>query len=148
VNRNICGTLRLVQIALRRGVRRGAERTENPEHLVLLDKAPGLLDRLWRAVAVVESDEVDFAAVDPALIVDHPVKGRLRAPDRGEGGSRTAIGDCLADLDLDVGNTRCRLALGRLRMRSDCPGESGDKHQPQQEHGLSLPISMLILPRC
>jgi len=41
----------------------------------LLDEAARLLDRLRRAVAVVDADEFDLAAVDAAVVVDHAEKG-------------------------------------------------------------------------
>ena len=64
-----------------RKVGRGAERLEQERHLFLLDEPPHLLDRLGRAVGVVDADEIELAAVDPALLVDHLEVGGLRAPD-------------------------------------------------------------------
>ncbi len=127
----------LVEIALHRGVGRGAERAENTKDLVLLDEPPGLLDRLGRAVAVVEGDEIDLTAVDPAGVVDHAVEGRLGVPDRREGRGRAAIGDRLADFDLSVGNPGGGLTLGRPRVSGYRAGNGGDQHQTQQKHGLS-----------
>ena len=129
--------LALVQIALHRGVGRGPERAENTKDLVLLDEPAGLLDRLGRAVAVVEGDEIDLTAVDPAGVVDRAVEGRLGAPDRREGRGRAAIGDRLADFDLSVGNPGGGLTLGRPRVSGYRAGNGRDQHQTQQKHGLS-----------
>src|SRR6202040_2378785 len=126
--------LALVQIPLHRGVGRRAERAENAEDLLLLDEPPGLFYRLGRAVAVVERDELDLAAVDPAGVVDHAEICRLGAPDRGERRGRTAIGYRLADLDLCVGNAGRVLALRRARLSCDRTGNRGDQHEPAQKH--------------
>ena len=53
---------------------------DEEQHLFLLDQLAHLLDRAWRTVAVVQADEVDLAAVDPALIVDHLEVGGLGRP--------------------------------------------------------------------
>src|SRR6185437_4275037 len=63
-------------VLLDRGVGRGAEGLEHERDLVLLDELADHLDGLGRAVAVVVADEVDLAAVDPALVVDLLEVGR------------------------------------------------------------------------
>ena len=69
----------VVEILPDRDVGRCAERAEQERDLLLLDEAAHLLDGLRRAIAVVEADEVDLAAVHPALLVDHLEIGGLRA---------------------------------------------------------------------
>jgi hypothetical protein len=63
---------------------------EQQQHLVLLDELARLLDRLRRAVAVVVADEVDLAAVDAALLVDHLEVRGDRLADRAVGRGRAA----------------------------------------------------------
>src|SRR5438874_13283633 len=46
------------------------ERAEQEGYFIALDKLPGLLHRLGRAVSIVVGDEIDLAAVDAASIVD------------------------------------------------------------------------------
>ena len=87
-----------------RGVGWSAERVEQECDLFILDQSPHLLDRLRRTVAVVEADEIDLAAVDPALFVDHLEIGGLGAADDAIGRGRAAVGHGLPDLDLGVGD--------------------------------------------
>src|SRR5689334_10673237 len=68
----------LVQVAMDCGIGRIAEALKDERNLVLLDQAADLLDRLWRAVAIIQADEIVPAAVDAALLVDHPEVGKLR----------------------------------------------------------------------
>jgi hypothetical protein len=134
--------LALVEVALHRGVGRRAERAEDAEDLVPLDETTGLLDGFGWAVAVIERDELDFATVDPAGVVDHAVIGRLRAPDRRERRGRPAIGDRLPDLDVSVRNAGCRLALGRTRLSCNCADRRCDQHETAQKHRCP-PINVL-----
>jgi hypothetical protein len=76
----------VVEILPDRGVRRRAEAVENEGDPILLDQATDLFDGLGWTVAVVEADEIDLAAVDPALFVDHPEIGGVGAPDHAIGG--------------------------------------------------------------
>ena len=66
-----------VQIVVDRHVRWRAERTKQHEYLVLLDQLAHLLHSLWRTIAVVAADIIDFAAVDAALFVDHGKVGSM-----------------------------------------------------------------------
>ena len=93
-----------VHVFLDRGVRRGAERREDQKHLVALDQLARLLHRLRRAVGVVIGNEVDLAAVDAAIVVDHPHIGAHRLADDAVGRCRPAIRHDVADLDLGVGD--------------------------------------------
>jgi hypothetical protein len=80
--------------------------------MLQLDKAPHLLDRLRRAIAVVQTDEIDLASIDSALIVDHLEIGCFGATNSAEGGSRPAVGYGLADLDFGVGDAGRVLGAG------------------------------------
>ena len=66
----------VVEVAANRQIRRRAERLEHHQHLVFFDQLAHGLDGLWRAITVVAADEVDLAAVDAALVVDHREVGR------------------------------------------------------------------------
>src|SRR5260370_17965347 len=97
---------------------------EDEQHLLLLDQLAHLLHRLGRAVAVVERDEVDLAAVDAALIVDHLEIGGLGPPDRPVGGGGTAIRPDVATLGFAFRHTRALLLLvppGIAPLRTPAP---------------------------
>ena len=96
---------------------RRPQRVEHQEDLVALDQFADLLHRLRRAVAVVIGDEIDLAAVDAALIVDHLEIGFLGLADDAVGGSRAAIGLDIADLDLGVGGAGVVLLLRERSLR-------------------------------
>ena len=91
-----------VAVFVDRGVGRRAERVEQQQHAVAFDQLAHLLDGLRRAVAVVIGNEIDLAAVYPALLVDHVEKGGLRLADHAVGRGRAAIRVRVADLDLGV----------------------------------------------
>ena len=78
-----------------------------------LDQLARQLDRLRRAVAVVVGDEVDLAAVDAALVVDHLEVGGDRLADRAVGRGRPAVRHGVADLDLGVARARVVFLLRR-----------------------------------
>ena len=94
----------VVEILPDRGVGRGAQGVEQERDLLLLDEAADLLDRLGRTVAVVETDQVDLAAVDAARFVDHLEIGGFGLADHAVGRGRPAIGHGLADLDFGIGD--------------------------------------------
>ncbi len=102
-----------VHVFLDRGVAGGAERGENQEDLVALDQLARLLHGLGRAVGVVIGDEVDLAAVDAAIVVDHPEIGAHGLADDAIGRCRPRIRHDVADLDLGVGDARCRISSAR-----------------------------------
>jgi hypothetical protein len=52
-------------------VRRGAQRAEDEGHAFVFDQAARLFHGLRRRVGVVEADQLDFAAIDATLLVDH-----------------------------------------------------------------------------
>src|SRR5205814_8320928 len=104
--------LLLVDVFVNRGVGRGAERVEQQQHAVALDQLAHLLDGLRRAVAVVVGDEVDLAAVDAALLVDHREEGGLGLADDAVGRGRAAIGVGVADLDLAIAGAAVVFFLG------------------------------------
>jgi hypothetical protein len=82
----------VVEILPDRVVRRRAKAAEYEGDLLLLDQAAGLFDGLGRAIAVVEADEIDPAAVNAGDFVDHPEIGGLGAADHAVCGNRAAIG--------------------------------------------------------
>src|SRR6185437_16901343 len=94
-----------VHVLVDRRVARRAERLEQREDLLLLDQLAHDLDRLRRAVAVIQADEVDLAAVDAARRVDGLPVGVDRFADRSVGRSGTTIGIGVAELDLGVAGT-------------------------------------------
>jgi hypothetical protein len=54
----------IVQIPLDRGVGDVAQALEDEGNLILFDESPDLFDRLRRAEAVIEANQVNSAAVD------------------------------------------------------------------------------------
>jgi hypothetical protein len=90
-----------------------AERVEQRQHLVFFDHLAHKLDGFRRAVAVIAGDEVDPAAVDAALFVDHVEIGDFGLADRAVGRGRTAIGHGVAELDFGVAGAWSVLA-GRV----------------------------------
>ena len=88
-----------VHVVLDRGVARRAQAVENQQHTVILDELARLLDGPGRAVAVVVGDEIDLAAVDAALGVDHLEIGSLGLADHAIGGGGSAVRHDVADLD-------------------------------------------------
>ncbi len=102
----------VVQIVLHRDVGRRAERIEQEQHLIFLNQLAHDLDGFWRAVTLVATDEVDLAAVDAALVIDHGEVGRLRLADNAVGGSRATVGHGVADLDLGVADAGSILTGG------------------------------------
>jgi hypothetical protein len=83
----------VIEILPDRSISRRAKAVEYKGDPLQLDQAAGLLDGLGRAVAVVETDEIDLAAVDAARFVDHPEICDLRSADHAIGGSCAAVGD-------------------------------------------------------
>jgi hypothetical protein len=97
------GHLAVVEVFYGRADAGRAERAEHQSHVVLLDQPPGVLDRLGRAVAVIQRDEVDAALVDAAAVVEHLHVGGFGLADLGQGRRRPAVGHDVADLDFVVG---------------------------------------------
>ncbi len=134
-----------VEVLLDRRVGRRAERAGDGEHLVLLDQAARLLDRLGRAEAVVERDHGDLAASHAALVVDHLEVGDLGLGQGDETRQRSAIRHGLAELDFGVAGARIVLLL--------CRGWPREHHHRQQRrcrhadarHG-SLPVLSASMP--
>src|SRR5258707_932055 len=93
-----------IEIFLDGRVRGRAEALEDEGDILLLDQAADLLHRLGRAVAVVQADQIELAAVDAALLVDHVEIGGLGFADGAVSRGRAAMGHGLADLDLAGGD--------------------------------------------
>ena len=118
--------LLLVHVFVDRGVARRAQRVEGAQHFVLLDELSDHLDRLGRRVAVIEADELDLAAVDAALVIDHVPEGYDRLAIDAVGRGRSAIGTGVADLDLTVaGAVVVFLLAERHRRRRNDRGRRG-----------------------
>ena len=114
----------VVEVALDRGVRRRAEGIECRQHLILLDQLAHQFDGLRRAIAVVAGDEVDLAAVDAALLVDHVEVAGLRLADRAVARSRAAVRHGVAELDLGVAGAGSVLARRQSQSAGDDEGGS------------------------
>jgi hypothetical protein len=94
-----------------RRVGRRAQRVVGAQHLVLLDQLADHFDGLGRAVAVVERDELDHAAVDAAPVIDALPVGLFALADHTVGRRRPAVGIGVTDLDLLVGRAVVVLLL-------------------------------------
>jgi hypothetical protein len=88
---------------------RRAQAAKNKCDPLLLDETASLLDGLGRAVTVVEADEIDFAAVDSAGLVDKLEVG-------GFGGGR-----CLRGLAIAL--PRHNLPRVRITEKPDAPAD-------------------------
>src|SRR5213596_1141426 len=78
------------------------------------------ISTVFGAVAVVERDEVDLAAVDPALVVDLLEVGGQGLADRAVRGGRAAVRVRVADLDLGRRDPRpLRSSRPREEQRSE-----------------------------
>src|ERR1700678_1565292 len=96
----------VVHVLPHRRATRRAEAIEQKGDLLLLDQTPRLLDSLGRAIAVVETNQIDLATVHSTLLVDHFEIGEVRLADHAVSRRWAAIGHRLPDLDLGVGDAR------------------------------------------
>ena len=103
-----------VEVFLHSRAGRCAEAVENEQHLLLLDQAAGLLDRLRRRVGIVERDEVDLPSVDAALLIDHLEIGGVHDALCAVGRYGSGIGYRLSDRDLGIA---CPGVVALLRPR-------------------------------
>jgi hypothetical protein len=131
-----------IEVFLNREIGWRAEGADDRKDFVAFNQPAGLLDRLRRAMAVVQRDQVDFAAIDPAFGVDLLKIGRGSAPDGSEARRSTAVRHGLADLDLGVGHPRpiIRILRGRRRGHAQTckrtPCRYGDLHDISLMGGL------------
>ena len=114
-----------VEILLDRRIGGRAERVEHRQHFIALDQLAHLLHRLRGRVGVVVADEVDLAAVDAALFVDHPEVGFLGLADGAVSRRRARIGHDVADLDLGIGRAGVVFLLGESGA-GECGKTDGD----------------------
>ena len=101
-----------IEIFVHGGLRRGAERAEQRQHFFLLDQPPRRLDAFRRAVGVVHGQELDLAAVDAALLVDHLEIGLADPPEHAVERAGTAMRHGLAELDFGVARAGIVFLLG------------------------------------
>ncbi|MGY4499124.1 hypothetical protein ACVWYH_003055 [Bradyrhizobium sp. GM24.11] len=101
-----------VEIFVHGGLRRGAERAIEREHLFLLDEAPRRLDAFRRAVGVVHGEKLDLAPVDAALLVQHLEIGLADPPEHAVERAGAGMRHGLPDLDLGVAGARIVFLLG------------------------------------
>jgi hypothetical protein len=104
-----------IEVFLNGRVRGRADNLEGEQDLVAFDEFAHLLDRFRRTVGVVVLNEVEFTAVDAALLVDHPEIGGLGLSDARIGRCRPAERHGLADLDLGIGCAGVVIFLRRGR---------------------------------
>ena len=94
-----------VHVLVNGGIRRGTQSTHHQQDLFLLDQTTNHFNCLWRAVAIVQTDEVDFASVDAALFVQLFEISRLHFADRAVSRGGSAVGHGLTDFDFRVAGT-------------------------------------------
>ena len=121
-----------IHVFVDRRVWRGAERIENQQHLIALDQFARLLNRLWRAVAVVVADEIDLAAVDAASIVDLLEIRGFGLADHAVGRRGAAIRHDVADLDFGICGAGVVFLLGE---RAGGGGREHDKSGRRDDAG-------------
>ena len=90
----------LVEIFRDRELGGRPDRTEDKGDVLHFDQLARLVPGSPRHEAVVDTDQVDLATIDAALIVDHLHVGLLGQTGSREPGARTGIRHGLADLDL------------------------------------------------
>ncbi len=146
----------LVHVVPDRAVGRGPERAGIQKHLIFLDQLARHLDGLGRRISVVVGDEIDLAAVHPALVVDHLVIGGHRFADRSVGRGGSAVKAGIADLDLGIGDARAVILRGAGRSRREeraaegqrgCGGENCAAGQ-LFHHDFSSPMLVCLLWSC
>jgi hypothetical protein len=104
-------------------------RTESEGDVVHFDQLARLVPGSPCQEAVVDTDQVDLAAIDATLIVDHLHVGLLGQADRREPGARAGIRHGLADLDLAIGHPR--RVLGCRRDRHGAAREQAAEQNPK-----------------
>ena len=75
----------LVQIALDRSIGEIAQALKDESDLVHLDQTPDLLDCFRRAVAIIQADQIDLAAINAASVVEPLEIGKLCPTNRAIG---------------------------------------------------------------
>src|SRR5713226_7883031 len=96
------------------GLRRGAERAEQSQHLLLLHQPPRRFNALRRAIGVVHGEKLDLAPVDAALFVQHLEIGLADPAEHAVERARAAVRYGLTDLDFGIARTRIVFLLGGL----------------------------------
>src|SRR5258708_37260431 len=91
---------------MHRSLRRGAERAEQGQYLLLLDQPPGRLDRLWRTVSIIHGEEFHLASIDAAVFVQHPEIGLAHPTQYAIERAGTAMRHSLSKFDFGVARAR------------------------------------------
>src|SRR6185312_6299703 len=118
---------------------RRAQRVEYEKYLIFFHQFARLFHCLGRVVAVVVRDEVDLAAIDAALVVDHFEVSGLGLADCPVGRGRSGVRHDVADLDFGVGGTGVVFLLRQRRSTDGGDRQSGqDQAQGFQFHGTYL----------
>jgi hypothetical protein len=138
----------IVEIFRNLELRGRANRPESKGDMLHFDKLARLVPGSPRHEAVVDADQVDLAAIDAALIVDHLHVGLLGQTERREPGARTGIRHRLADLDLGIGHPRRVLRGRRHRHRAaeQQAAEQDPKHcapafgVQRRQHDIIVPV--------
>ena len=121
--------LRRDRLRRRRG--RRSDRPDEREHLVVVEKAAGRLDRPLRLVAVVPADELELAALDAAGPVHLAERGKQALPHaEPEGSGRTLEHGRLAEHD-PLGKDAVVAGERRRRQRHGDDAEHGSGRPPR-----------------
>ena len=142
-----CRHLVVVEILPDRGIGWSAERVEEEGDLLLLDEAARLLDRLGRAIAVVDADERELAAVHPALFVDHLEIGGFGAANHAIGRERPAVGHRLADLDFRIGDAGRVLGASSSEASGGICGGGRSRLQQDTTRNHAVPPDDIVVGR-
>ena len=103
--------------------------------LLHFDQLARLVPGAPRHEAVVDADQVDPAAIDAALIVDHLHVGLLGQTGNRESGARTGIRHGLADLDLVIGHPR-RVLGGRRQCHGAAQEQAAEQARKHAAPGI------------
>jgi hypothetical protein len=126
-------------------LRRSADAVENECDAFLFDQTPRLFEGLRRAVGVVDVEEIELAAVDAALLVDHSEVSGLGPPDNAVGGGRPAERDRLAELNFRVRNAgRVFGPRGPEALGGICGGGCSRLHEETTRYHGSLPDDIVV----
>src|SRR5262249_15085233 len=131
----------LVEISRDGELRGRSKRTERKGDVVDFDQLARLHSGPPHQIAVVGADQVDLAAVDAALIVDHLHVALLGRTERRAPTARAGIGHRLADLDLAIGPPR------RIYAAADTAIAPLSSKEPNEIRNIAKPAFVGKCPR-